>query len=76
LVFASVGYQTLAGSLFVQASMQAPGISIGTGRAALDNYPITSLEMLSVLSNTQVLFAHVIGLIFSLLLLQRIYRTS
>jgi hypothetical protein len=56
--------------------MQAPGISIGTGRAALDNYPITSLEMLSVLSNTQVLFAHVIGLIFSLLLLQRIYRTS
>ena len=37
---------------------------------------ITSLEMLSVLSNTQVLFAHLIGLLFSLWLLQRIYRTS
>lgn len=76
LVFASVGYQSLAGSLFVQASMQAPGISLGSGIAAMENYPITSLEMLSVLSNTQVLFAHLIGLIFSLWLLQRIYRTS
>ena len=74
LVFASVGYQSLAGALFVQASMQAPGISIGAGIAAMENYPITSLEMLSVLSNTQVLFAHLIGLIFSLWLLQRIYR--
>ena len=76
LVFASVGYQSLAGSLFVQASMQAPGISIGAGMRSMENYPITSLEMLSVLSNTQVLFAHVIGLIFSLWLLQRIYRTK
>ncbi len=76
LVFSSVGYQSLAGALFVQASMQAPGISIGAGTAAMDNYPITSLEMLSVLSNTQVLFAHLLGLIFSLWLLQRIYRTS
>ncbi len=76
LVFASIGYQSLAGALFVQASMQAPGISIGAGRNAMDNYPITSLEMLSVLSNTQVLFAHVIGLLFSLWLLQRIYRTN
>ncbi len=76
LVFASVGYQTLAGALFVQASMQAPGISIGAGMRAMENYPITSLEMLSVLSNTQVLFAHVIGVIFSLWLLQRIYRTN
>ncbi len=75
LVFASVGYQSLAGALFVQASMQAPGISIGAGLRSMENYPITSLEMLSVLSNTQVLFAHVIGLIFSLWLLQRIYRT-
>ena len=74
LVFASVGYQSLAGALFVQASMQAPGISIGAGMRAMENYPITSLEMLSVLSNTQVLFAHLIGLIFSLWLLQRIYR--
>ncbi len=76
LIFASVGYQSLAGALFVQASMQAPGISIGAGIRSMENYPITSLEMLSVLSNTQVLFAHVIGLIFSLWLLQRIYRTS
>ena len=75
LVFASVGYQSLAGALFVQASMQAPGISIGAGMRSMENYPITSLEMLSVLSNTQVLFAHVIGLILSLWLIQRIYRT-
>ncbi len=76
LVFASVGYQSLAGALFVQASMQAPGISIGAGIRSMENYPITSLEMLSVLSNTQVLFAHLIGLIFSLWLIQRIYRTN
>ena len=78
LVFAAVGYQTLAGALFVQASMQAPGLYGGAGMRGgiVDNYPITSLEMLSVLSNTQVLFAHVIGLIFSLWLLQRIYRTN
>ena len=76
LVFSSVGYQSLAGALFVQASMQAPGISIGAGMRAMENYPITSLEMLSVLSNTQVLFAHLIGLIFSLWLLQRIYRKN
>lgn len=75
LTFAAVGYQALAGSLFVQASMQTPGIAIG-GRGMADNLAITSLEMLSVLSNTQVLFAHLIGLMFSLWLLQRIYRTS
>jgi hypothetical protein len=38
------------------------------------NYPITSLEMLAVLSNTQVLFAHLLGLATSLWLLQRVYR--
>jgi hypothetical protein len=42
----------------------------------ITNYPITSLEMLSVLSNTQVLFAHVIGLWISIWMLQRIYRPS
>ncbi|MFN9638212.1 MAG: DUF3611 family protein, partial [Synechococcaceae cyanobacterium] len=42
----------------------------------ITNYPITSLEMLSVLSNTQVLFAHLIGLGMSLWLLQRIYRRA
>jgi hypothetical protein len=75
LVLAAVGYQSLAGALFVQASQQTPGIAIGA-RGASENMAITSLEMLSVLSNTQVLFAHVIGLIFSLWMLQRIYRTN
>ena len=80
LVFASVGYQSLAGSLFVQASLQAPGFFGspvgGTSSRSLVGYPITSIEMLSVLSNTQVLFAHTIGLIFSLWFLQRIYRAK
>ncbi len=80
LVFSSVGYQALAGSLFVQASLQAPGffgspMAGGSGQS-LVGYPITSIEMLSVLSNTQVLFAHLFGLIISLWLLQRIYRAG
>ena len=75
LTFAAIGYQALAGSLFVQASMQTPGIAIGGG-GSTDNLAITSLEMLSVLSNTQVLFGHLIGLILSLWLLQRVYRTQ
>ena len=74
LVFAVLGYQALAGILFFQASQQTPGIAIG-GQGMRENQPITSLEMLSVLSNTQVLFAHLIGLLFSLWMLQRIYRT-
>jgi len=74
LVFAVLGYEALAGILFFQASQQTPGIAIGQGLR--ENQPITSLEMLSVLSNTQVLFAHLIGLLFSLWMLQRIYRTS
>ena len=73
LVFAAVGYQSLAGALFVQASQQTPGIAIG-GTGLRENLAITSLEMLSVLSNTQVLFAHLIGLLFSLWFLQRIFR--
>ena len=80
LVFSSIGYQSLAGSLFVQASLQAPGFfgspMAGARGTSLVGYPITSIEMLSVLSNTQVLFAHLVGLIFSLWLLQRIYRTN
>ena len=75
LVLATVGYQALAGPLFIQASMQTPGIAIG-GRGMADNLAITSLEILSVLSNTQVLFAHLVGLILSLWLLQRVYRTQ
>ena len=36
--------------------------------------PITGLEILSVLSNTQVIAAHFFGLCFSLWLLRRIYK--
>jgi hypothetical protein len=79
LSLGAVGYQSLAGSLFVQASMHA-GFAFGgamtTPGGRITNYPITSLEMLSVLSNTQVLFAHVIGLWISIWMLQRIYRPS
>ena len=67
LVLASVGYQSLAGALFVQASQQTPGIAIGGQGLRGENLAITSLEMLSVLSNTQVLFAHLIGLLLSLI---------
>ena len=79
LTLAAVGYQALAGSLFFQASMQA-GFAFGgvmtTPGGRITNYPITSLEMLSVLSNTQVLFAHLIGVLISLWLLQRVHRRS
>ena len=36
LVFAAVGYQSLAGALFVQASQQTPGIAIG-GQGVAEN---------------------------------------
>lgn len=82
LSLAAVGYQAMAGSLFVQASQQVPGFfgaqiqqAPGAG-GRLVGLPITSIEMFSVLGNTQVLFAHLIGLIISLWLLQRIYRSS
>jgi len=78
LSLAAIGYQALAGSLFMQASMQAPGLfgpmAIQGERGAISTFPITSIEMLSVLSNTQVLFAHLLGLMASLWMLQRIYR--
>ena len=78
LTLAAVGYQALAGSLFLQASMQAPGLfgpmPYQGAQGPISTFPITSIEMLSVLSNTQVLFAHLIGLMFTLWTLQRIYR--
>ncbi len=78
ITLAAVGYQALAGSLFMQASMQAPGLfgpmSVPGTRGPISTYPITSIEMLSVLSNTQVLFAHLIGLVLTLWMLQRVYR--
>ena len=70
LALAAIGYQALAGRAGFDAD---PGIAIG-GRGMADNLAITS-SVLSVLGNTRVLFAHLIGL-FSLWLLQRIYRTS
>ena len=82
ITLAVVGYQSLAGSLFVQASQQVPGffgaqIQATPGAAGrVVGLPITSIEMLSVLGNTQVLFAHLIGLWISLWLLQRIYRST
>jgi hypothetical protein len=80
LSLAAIGYQALAGSLFMQASMQAPGLfgpmAVPGTRGPISTYPITSIEMLSVLSNTQVLFAHLLGLTLSLWMLQRIHRRA
>ncbi len=82
ITLAVLGYQSLAGSLFVQASQQVPGffgaqIQSAPGVAGrVIGLPITSIEMLAVLGNTQVLFAHLIGLWISLWLLQRVYRTT
>ena len=82
LTLAAVGYQAMAGSLFVQASQQVPGFfgaqipaTPGSG-GRLVGLPITSIEMFTVLGNTQVLFAHLIGLMISLWILQRVYRTG
>jgi hypothetical protein len=82
LTLAAIGYQAMAGSLFVQASQQVPGFfgaqiqsSPGVGGRVV-GLPITSIEMFSVLGNTQVLFAHLIGLIISLWLLQRVHRSA
>lgn len=80
ITLAVVGYQAMAGSLFVQASQQVPGffgaqIQQAPGAAGrVIGLPITSIEMLSVLGNTQVLFAHLIGLWVSLWLLQRVHK--
>ena len=82
ITLAVLGYQSLAGSRFVQASQQVPGffgaqIQSTPGVAGrVIGLPITSIEMLAVLGNTQVLFAHLIGLWISLWLLQRVYRTT
>ena len=71
VTLAAVGYQALAGSLTFQASMQQPGV---VGAVGMGNNAITSLEMFSVLANTQALTGHLIGLWISLWLLQRIQR--
>ena len=68
MVFGLIGYQAFMGELFIQASSQA------TGQLSTDKTTITGLEILSVLSNTQVIAAHFFGLCFSLWLLRRIYK--
>ena len=68
MIFGLIGYQTFMGELFIQASSQA------TGQLTTSKTTITGLEILSVLSNTQVIAAHFFGLCFSLWLLRRIYK--
>tara|TARA_Y100001968_G_C19164462_1_gene622484 strand:- start:129 stop:701 length:573 start_codon:yes stop_codon:yes gene_type:complete len=80
MVFSVIGYQALAGALTVQAATTYSGFFGGGMMSTRTNQtvtmPITSLEMLSMLANTQVLMAHFLGLIISLLLIQKIYRTK
>ena len=57
LVLALLGYQALAGPLFIQAASQTPGVQV-------DNLPITATEIVVVLGNAQALFAHLIDLLF------------
>ena len=71
ILFGIIGYQALMGALFIQASTQTQGIAIATS----SDVAITGLEILSVLSNTQVIAAHFVGLCFSLWILRRIYKS-
>ena len=71
ILFGIIGYQALMGALFIQASTQTQGIAIATS----SDVAITGLEILSVLSNTQVIAAHFVGLCLSLWLLRRIYKS-
>ena len=71
ILFGLIGYQALMGALFIQASTQTQGIAIATS----SDVAITGLEILSVLSNTQVMAAHFTGLCLSLWLLRRIYKS-
>ncbi|MEB3176194.1 MAG: DUF3611 family protein [Synechococcus sp.] len=71
LTLAAIGYQALSGSLTFQASLQQPGV---VGAVGMGNNAITSLEMFSVMANTQALSGHLIGLWVSLWLLQRLAR--
>jgi hypothetical protein len=70
MVFGLIGYQLFMGELFIQASSQTTGQLI----TSENNISITGLEILSVLSNTQVIAAHFFGLCFSLWLLRSIYK--
>ena len=68
ILFGLIGNQTLIGVLFLQSTSEKAVIGINS------NYDVTGLEIFSVLSNSQVIFAHFLGLCFSLWLLRRIYK--
>ena len=68
ILFGLIGNQTLIGVLFLQSTSEKNVIGINS------NYDVTGLEIFSVLSNSQVIFAHFLGISFSLWLLRRIYK--
>ena len=68
ILFGLIGNQTLIGVLFLQSTSEKNVIGINS------NYDVTGLEIFSVLSNSQVIFAHFLGICFSLWLLRRIYK--
>tara|TARA_Y100001970_G_C14086204_1_gene777450 strand:+ start:73 stop:600 length:528 start_codon:yes stop_codon:yes gene_type:complete len=68
ILFGLIGNQTLIGVLFLQSTSEKAVIGINS------NYDVTGLEIFSVLSNSQVIFAHFLGICFSLWLLRRIYK--
>ena len=69
ILFGVIGNQALIGILFLQSTSEKNVL----GNINY-NYDVTGLEIFSVLSNSQVIFAHFVGLCFSLLLLRRIYK--
>ena len=69
LLFALIGNQTLIGILFLQSTSEKNVVG-----SINSNYDVTGLEIFSVLSNSQVIFAHFLGLCFSLWLLRRIHQ--
>jgi len=69
ILFGLIGNQTLIGILFLQSTSEKNVVG-----SINSNYDVTGLEIFSVLSNCQVIFAHFLGLCFSLWLLRRIYK--
>ena len=69
ILFGVIGNQALIGILFLQSTSEKNVL----GNINY-NYDVTGLEIFSVLSNCQVIFAHFLGLCFSLWLLRRIYK--
>ena len=69
ILFGLIGNQTLIGILFLQSTSEKNVVG-----GINSNYDVTGLEIFSVLSNSQVVFAHFLGLCFSLWLLRMIYK--